>query len=226
MIYAFDQSHLRLVIPENLRQRVATHVHAGHQGIDSMLRRARQTVYWPGIEGDLRYHRSTCGTCNIQAPSQPPETLLLTPPPQYLFQQTVVDICQLEGHAYLVYADRLTGWLEVTHLAEGTVSGAIMDQLRRHFIRWGTPEQLSMDGDTNLVSEDMKAFLNRWGVTVRLSSAYFPQSNGRVEAAVKSAKRVLRNNIGVDGSLDNDKASLALLQYLNTPLREIDRSPA
>ena len=83
-----------------------------------------------------------------------------------------------------------------------------------------------MDGGTNLGSADMKAFLERWGVQVRLSSAHYPQSNGRAEAAVKSAKRTLRNNTSEDGGLDNDKVSIALLQYLNTPLRGIDKSPA
>lgn len=138
----------------------------------------------------------------------------------------MVALFQLQGHAYLVYADRLTGWLEATHLAEGTSSSAIMDHLRRHFVRWGAPEQLSMDGGTNLGSEEMKTFLKKWGVCVRLSSAYYPQSNGRAEAAVKSAKQVLRDNVGADGSIDNDKTSLGLLQYLNTPLNDIDKPPA
>ena len=159
--YTFDQNHPRLVIPDALRQQVAAHLHAGHQGVDSMLRRARQAVYWPGIEGDLHHHRSGCDTCNTHAPSQPPEPLLLTPPPDYPFQQTVVDLFQLEGHDYLVYADRLTGWLEITHLVEGTTSSVIKDKLRRHFARWGAPEQLAMDGGTNLGSEEMKTFLKK-----------------------------------------------------------------
>ena len=57
VIYSFEQGAARLVIPESLRHRIAASLHGGHQGVDSMLRRARQTVYWPGIEGDLQYHR-------------------------------------------------------------------------------------------------------------------------------------------------------------------------
>ncbi|XP_063888882.1 uncharacterized protein LOC135115797 [Scylla paramamosain] len=101
-----------------------------------------------------------------------------------------------------------------------------MKHLRHFFTRWGAPEQLSTDGGTNLVSGEMTAFLKRWGVATRLSSAQYPQSNGRVEAAVKTAKRMLRDNTGTSGSLDNDKVSLALLQYLNTPLRGGNMSPA
>ena len=224
--YAFDQGHLRLVIPECLRAEVTASLHAGHQGLDSMLRRARQTVYWPGMEGDLQRQRDRCNVCNLHAPAQAAEPLLMTPPPDYPFQQTAMDLCSLEGHTYLVYADRLSGWIEVAHLPDGASSGAIRDVLRRSFMRWGAPEVLSTDGGTNLVSDDMRAFYQRWAVRLRVSSAHYPQSNGRAEAAVKSAKRTLRSNVGADGDLDNDQVSRALMQYLNTPLQDVDKSPA
>ena len=43
---------------------------------------------------------------------------------------------------------------------------------------------------------------------------------------MKSAKRLLRDNTGPGGSLDADKVSVAILQYHNTPLRGVDKSPA
>ena len=224
--YTFDQGCVRLVIPEPLRSQVAANLHAGHQGLDSMLRRARQCVYWPGLEGDLQHHRSSCTACETHAPSQPAETLSITPPPEYPFQAAVADMFQQEGHTYMAYADRLTGWLELSHFPSGATSHRIKTQLRRYFTHWGSPEELSTDGGTNLASEEMAEFLKDWGVRTRLSSAQYPQSNGRAEAAVKTAKRIIRDNTGSGGSLDTDKASLALLQYLNTPLRAVDRSPA
>ena len=50
-----------------------------------------------------------------------------------------------------------------------------------------------------------------------MSSAYFPQSNGRAEVAVKKAKRMLMDNVGPTGSLNNDGLMRALLQARNTP---------
>ena len=43
--YTYEQGPTRIVIPEALRSKIATNLHAGHQGLDSMRRRARQTVY-------------------------------------------------------------------------------------------------------------------------------------------------------------------------------------
>ena len=224
--YTFDQGCVRLVVPESLRQQVATNLHAGHQGTDSMFRRARQSVYWPGMEGDLQHVRMSCPSCETHTPSQPQESMIMATPPEYPFQRTVADLFQSDGQMYLAYADRLTGWLEIAHFPNGTTSSKIASVLRTYFTRWGSPEQLSTDGGTNLVSEEMVKFFETWGVKIRLSSAHYPQSNGRAEAAVKTAKRLIRNNIGQGGSLDCDKASMALLQYLNTPLRDIEKSPA
>ncbi|XP_069969537.1 uncharacterized protein [Penaeus vannamei] len=126
---------------------------------------------------------------------------------------------------YRVYADRLTGWLEIAHLHSGSSSCKRKKHFRHYFTRWGAPVQLSVDG-TNLVSEDMANFLKGWGIATFLSSAQYPQSNGRAQAAVKTAKRILRDNVGAGGSLDTDKMSFALLQYLNTPLHGVNKSPA
>lgn len=191
-----------------------------------MFRRARQAVYWPGMEGDLQHHRDSCAICNAHSPSQAAEPLIPTPTPQYPFQHTVADLFQLEGHVYLAYADRFTGWLEIAHFVSGATSSKLASVLRRYFSRWGAPESVSTDGGTNLTSEEMCNFFGRWGVERRVASAHFPQSNGRAEVAVKSAKRLLRANTGAGGNLDTDRAAVALLQYLNTPLRGVNKSPA
>ena len=65
-----------------------------------------------------------------------------------------------------------------------------------------------------------------WGIQHITSSASYPQSNGRAELAVKSAKRMLRENTSRDGSLNTDKVCQALLQYRNTPVKNIGLSPA
>ena len=50
-----------------------------------------------------------------------------------------------------------------------------------------------------------------------MSSVGFPQSNGRAEVAVKTAKHLLVSNTGPTGSLDHDRFLRAMLQLRNTP---------
>ena len=61
---------------------------------------------------------------------------------------------------------------------------------------------------------------------LRLTSAYYPQSNGRAEVTVKSLKRLLMRNTGPKGTINTDKIAKALLQHRNTPLRGVNKSPA
>ena len=43
---------------------------------------------------------------------------------------------------------------------------------------------------------------------------------------MKSAKRIISNNIGHKGTINNDAVTRALLLYRNTPLRDVEASPA
>ena len=58
--------------------------------------------------------------------------------------------------------------------------------------------------------------MSDYGVQHRLSSVAFPHSNQRAELAVKSMKRLLRENIGMDGKLNTDSFQRAVMQYRNT----------
>ena len=72
----------------------------------------------------------------------------------------------------------------------------------------------------------MKDFFERWGVEHRVSSAYYPRANKRAEVAVKSAKRLVMENLGPRGSLDTDRFARALLAHRNNPDPETGFSPA
>ena len=42
------------VIPSELRTSITMRLHSAHLGYDSMLRRARGNVFWPGISSDIK----------------------------------------------------------------------------------------------------------------------------------------------------------------------------
>ena len=74
---------------------------------------------------------------------------------------------------------------------------------------------MSCDGGTYLTSYEMKAWLKRWGVKMRLRSAHYPQSNNWVEYVVKAAKKLVYGNTTSSGALDTDKFLQATLAYCN-----------
>ena len=64
----------RIVIPKALQRDALKKLHASHQGIDRTKRRARQTVYWPGINSDIETTVAACQKCSLFKPSQTKET--------------------------------------------------------------------------------------------------------------------------------------------------------
>ena len=98
--------------------------------------------------------------------------------------------------------------------------------LRSHFVTQGAPEEISSDGGPEYIATHTQAFLKRWGVAHRLSSAYHPHSNLRAKLGVKVIKRLLRENIGTNGDLDTDRFGRAILAYRNTPCKDLGQSPA
>ena len=217
----------RIIIPTSQRTKILRSLHSAHQGEVGMKARANESVYWPGMNASIRTTRANCTECSRIAPSQPREPITLTVSPDWPFQQIVLDLFHAGGQTYLACADRLTGWLIIHHLNQGQANASsIISICRDIFQTYGAPEELSSDGGPPFKSSTFTQFLKDWAVKHRLSSAAYPQSNGRAELAVKTAKRIIIGNTGPQGSLDNDRAARAVLQYRNTPIQNIGLSPA
>ena len=219
----------RIVVPVSLQESVLQILHSGHQGMSSMLCRANQLFFWPGMGSGIQRIRDECSAYCKNAPSQP-----WLPPydwevPSTPFESIFADYFDLSGHHYLLTGDRLSGWVEVFCARPGSKqSGAhgLIPQLRLFFATFGVPEVLSSDGGPEFKSSATSDFLRLWGIKHRISSSYNPQSNGRAEVAVKKVKRFLISCIGPSGSLDNDKFLRGMLQLRNSPDRDCNLSPA
>ena len=221
--------NVRIIVPQKLRSEIITTLHSAHQGVSGMNERAKVGVYWPGITNDIQMARLTCTSCNNIAPSQartpPVEPHIPTTP----FEAIVCDYFKYIGHYYFVAADRLSGWLELQQVRVGTSdAGAqgLCKALRRLMITFGVPVEVSSDGGPEFIAAETEDFFKRWGIRHHKSSAYFPSSNGRAELAVKTAKRLLMDNVGPSGELDSDALVAAMLTYRNTPEPGCKLSPA
>ena len=72
----------------------------------------------------------------------------------------------------------------------------------------------------------MAQFYSVWGIKQHVSSAYHPTGNKRAAVGVRSAKRLIRDNIGPSGSLKTNKFVQSLLNHRNTPEPLSKVSPA
>ena len=216
--------HKRIVIPKIARGEVIRRLHASHQGIERTKRRARQTVYWPGITSDITNAVSSCSSCQERLPSQQKEPLRSDHHPTRIFEDTSADLFTYQGRHYLAYADRYSGWTTVDTWKKDPSAKEVIRALAQRFADLGVPNRFSSDGGPQFTAREFQEFLQKWGVTHSRSTPYYAQSNGHAEAAVKAMKSLVAKTT-VNGDLDCDSFRQGLLEWRNTP-RKDGKSPA
>jgi hypothetical protein len=211
---------LRLIIPKSLRKVIMADIHLGHQGVDSSLRHARESVYWPGMTNDIRDFILRCETCKEFQPAQQKETFKGHDQPQRPWQKVGCDLFSFNGKNYMVTVCYFSNFWEIDRLY-GTLSKDVISKLKAHFARYGIPDELVSDNGPQFSSDSFKKFVSKWDIKHTPASPHYPQSNGKAESAVKAAKTLLRKT-----ERSKEDPFLALLNIRNTPQQGIEISPA
>ena len=216
----------RLVIPRQMRSDVLTTLHMSHQGIERTKRRARLSVYWPGIDNDITQPVRGCRSCSEHLPSLPKEPLKTHPSPDRVFEHLATDLFEYGGCHFLVVTDLKSGWPTTYKLGFTITASVVISALRQTFVDTAVPTILYSDGGPQFTARAMDRFLQDWGVQHEMSSPHYPQSNGFAEAAVKAMKTLVRQCWETNlRTVNADKWAKGLLQWRNTP-RADGLSPA
>ena len=182
----------RLIIPKEKRREWLGELHKTHQGIEKTRLAAKDTCFWPGISSDIKNMVENCEACQKYRPSQAEEPYKsVLKPISAPLELISVDIYDFKGVQHLVIADAYSGFVEVKILKR-TSSADVIKAMESFFSLVGYPCRLRCDNGRQLVSEEMKKYLEKHGVTQETSSPEFPSSNGHAEAAVKVAKMLQR----------------------------------
>jgi hypothetical protein len=213
----------RIVIPKSARRELLRKLHAAHQGIVRMKRRARQTVFWPGISNDITTLVESCQSCQERLPRQQKEPLMRDPLPTRVFEDVSADLFQLGPLHVLVYADRLSGWPVVHQWRHDPSAREVTQAVIENFVDLGVPVRFRSDNGPQFEAHSFQAKLRQWGVVWGNSTPNYPQSNGHAEAAVAAMKDLMAK-ISPAG-VASDEFSQGMLEFRNTP-RENGLSPA
>ena len=77
--------------------------HAGHLGINSSLRLARDALFWPDMSTEVKSCVETCGVCASMLAKQPQETVISSEIRERPWQKVGSDIMSLGSHSYLLF---------------------------------------------------------------------------------------------------------------------------
>ena len=103
----------------------------------------------------------------------------------------------------------------------GKTGAVIIKKLKKHFVTHGTPNELLSGNEPPFDSAEFENFLSSSGTAHVTNFPGYPQSNGRVENAVKTAKSLIKK-VKATGA----DYFLLLLSWRNTPTEELSTSPA
>ena len=210
----------RLVVPKALRARMLQTLHSSHQGIESTLRRARETIYWPNMKSDMKDFTLNCETCASHSTRQQKQTLISHDVPDRPWAKISTNLFDLDHKSYMVTVDYFSGFFEIDRLYDLKVS-TVIRKLKAHMARYGIPDEVVSDSGSQDTSQEFKNFAKEYGFNHVTTSPYHHQSNGKAESAVKEAKKILKK-----GSASKSDSYLALLAHRNTPQEGFGTSPA
>ena len=209
----------RIIIPSSMRAEILKQLHTNHPGIEKTKSRARQIVYWPGINEDIENKIAKCGICQKYRNCNVKEPMLSHDIPKYPFQKIGMDIMQWGNKNYLVTYDYYSKFLDIFSLSNKTAS-QVITKLQSQFSTHGIPRFIVAD-NMPFNSYLFKQFCQSNDIELVTSSPHYPKSNGAAERAVQTAKNIIKKC-----KENNSTLWQALLEQRNTPIKGLDLSPA
>ncbi|XP_064091616.1 uncharacterized protein K02A2.6-like [Macrobrachium nipponense] len=205
----------RVVIPNALRNRVLSEIHADHQGIVRSKSIARTYVWWPGVDRDIENLVKKCMNCALQQNNPKPTRMHPWELPRYPWQRVHVDFAgPFLGYSYLILVDAYSKWPEVIPM-QTTSSVATIKSLMQIFATHGLPERIVTDNGPQFTSQEFKEFLNVNGIQHTLSATYHPSTNGEAERFVQTFKHNMKCRQANSGNVASHIAKF-LLSYRTT----------
>ena len=158
----------RIIIPRALRSEVTARLHSSHLGIEACLRKARDRVYWPAMNSDIKEAVAKCEVCAEYQANNPQQPLQTRKIPDKPWSRLAADLFTLHSKDYIVLVDYYSDFVEVSPL-EQTTSSAIIKSMRVQFSRHGIPDVLVSDNGPQFASREFAEFAKQWGRNFNIS---------------------------------------------------------
>ena len=153
------------MIPPPVREDILRQLHEGHQGIEKTRRLARESVFWPGINGDIEHMCKACPFCQQMQPEQAREPLITHERPSTPWTKLGTDLFELDGVTYLIISDYYSRYPVIRRLTE-TSSAAVIEATKEVLAMLGTPTEIVSDNGPQFLTA-YKNFCEQWVFATR-----------------------------------------------------------
>ena len=212
----------RIVIPNKQWQAILKQLHEGHLGLNKCKLRAKETVYWPGLNNELENLVLNCTLCLKYSTAKcklEPSLALGQEIPLYPGTKLATDIFHFEGASYLLVVDYTSHYPVVCKLASMT-GQHIASQFKLICSEYGWPDTIVSDNGPCYTSEVFTNLMSEYNINHITSSPHYPQSNGLTEKYMQIVK-----NLFYKAKEEGKDLYHSLMVYCNTPLSSNLQSP-
>jgi hypothetical protein len=115
----------RIVIPSAERRTVMKNLHISHLGIEGTLAKAREYVYWPRMNEQVKEMITSCDICNQVRSQQRKEPLIQQQVPSRAWAVVSTDLFEFNKVMYLIVVDHFSNYFEYEALSAAT-SGLVI----------------------------------------------------------------------------------------------------
>ena len=150
----------KVIIPQSMRKEMLKKIHSSHLGIESCIRKAKDLIFWPEMSMDIIEMVQQCHVCAKYSRNQSKEPLQTPSIPNRPWSKLAIDQFSFNGINYIVTVDYYSDYFEIDRL-HVTTSCGIIKALKKHFARFGIPEEIITDNGPNFVSQEFATFTNR-----------------------------------------------------------------
>ena len=197
-------------------------LHEGHLGLNKCKLRAKETVYWPGLNNQLENLVLNCELCLKYSTAKcklEPSLMLGQEVPLYPWTKLATDIFNFEGVSYLLVVD-YTSHYPIVHKLASMTGQHIASHFKLICSEYGWPDTLVSDNGPCYTSEVFTNLMSEYNINHITSSPHYPQSNGLAEKYVQIVK-----NLFYKAKEEGKDLYHSLMVYCNTPLSSNLQSP-
>lgn len=132
-------------------------VHSSHIGGEACYRQARDTLYWPGMQSEIKDYVSKCTICNEYATEQQRETMMSHELPMRPWQIVSLDLFQHSGKDFLLVVDHYSDFWEIDLLPDLSAETTIKC-CKAQFARYGQPDRVISDNGPQFSGVEFRKF--------------------------------------------------------------------
>jgi hypothetical protein len=167
-----------------------------HAGRDKMIKKMGQSLWWPGMNGDVDRYVAHCQKCKPQVLPQEQNELkpLWSNGPNELVGVDLFGPLPISknGNSYVgVMVDNFSKYVMAVPMKSTSAKDAV-DLVMKWILLFGPPSKLLSDQGKNFTSGVLREVCSRLGVVKIFTTPHHQQTNGQAERMVGTLSRVLR----------------------------------